>query len=120
MDEAIGLQMKKSGAWGQAGRLLFRTWISPFNSRPLPSSADYQKVWGSVEAGKPRGGWDQAIQTGEVPKAKIPEGYVYHSLSMNGSCGISQERIFFSKVSGPQFAAEASQNRQGLNSQLPG
>ncbi|CAE7462789.1 unnamed protein product [Symbiodinium natans] len=52
------------------GRLLFRTWISPFNFRPLPSSADYQKI--------------------------------------------SQERIFFSKVSGPQFAAEASRNRLDL------
>ena len=86
---------EESGAWGQEGRLLFRTWISPFNSRPLPNSADYQKVWGSVEAGSPRGGWDQAIKTGEVPKPKIPEDYVYYSLynakiqsiSMNGSCG---------------------------------
>ena len=28
---------EKSGSWGGSGRLLFRTWISPFNSRALAS-----------------------------------------------------------------------------------
>eukprot|EP00438_Fugacium_kawagutii_P022310 Skav233990 [mRNA] locus=scaffold1008:937199:938383:+ [translate_table: standard] len=88
-------QEERHGAWGREGRLLFRTWISPYNSRPLPKSADYEKVWGSVTAGAPRGGWDQAVKTGEVPKPQIPEEYVYYSLyndqiqssSMNGRCG---------------------------------
>merc|ERR1719446_1166804 len=30
------------GAWGNSGRLLFRTWISPFNSRALPDDEQYR------------------------------------------------------------------------------
>jgi len=83
-----------SGQWGKEGRLLFRTWISPYNSRPLPETDEYRNVWGSVDGGKPRGGWDQAVKTGEVPKPKMPDDHVYYSLysdrvqkhSMNGHC----------------------------------
>merc|ERR1719181_522731 len=32
---------EKDGAWGNSGRLLFRTWISPYNSRPLPDTPEY-------------------------------------------------------------------------------
>jgi hypothetical protein len=35
-------------------RLLLRLWISPPNSRPLPES--FARLWGSTEAGVPRGG----------------------------------------------------------------
>mmetsp|Transcript_22574 Transcript_22574/g.52572 ORF Transcript_22574/g.52572 Transcript_22574/m.52572 type:complete len:555 (-) Transcript_22574:95-1759(-) len=83
------------GQWGKEGRLLFRTWISPYNSRKLPDTEEYRNVWGSVDGGKPRGGWDQAVKTGEVPKPKMPDDHVYYSLysdrvqkhSMNGHCG---------------------------------
>ena len=50
-------------------RLLLRVCFSPFNSRELPDTPAFRKIWGSVEAGKPRGGFlpnhsispDQAI-----------------------------------------------------------
>jgi len=82
------------GEWGNEGRLLFRTWISPYNSRPLPDTPEYRNVWGSVEGGKPRGGWDQAVKTGDSPKPNIPADHVYYSLfddevqkkSMEGHC----------------------------------
>lgn len=90
---------EESGAWGNEGRLLFRTWISPYNSRPLPDTDEYRTVWGSVEGGKPRGGWDQAVKTGDSPKPKIPADHVYYSLysdrvqkhSMEGHCGVVVE-----------------------------
>jgi len=69
-----------SGAWGSSGRLLFRTWISPYNSRPLPDTDEYRTVWGNVEGGKPRGGWDQAVKTGDSPKPTIPADHKYYSL----------------------------------------
>jgi len=83
------------GSWGAKGRLLFRTWISPFNSRALPDDEQYRFVWGSVDAGAARGGYDQALQTGEVPKPKIPDDHKYYSLyseetqrrSMHSHCG---------------------------------
>lgn len=88
-------QNEGAGKWGKEGRLLFRTWISPYNSRPLPDTAEYRNVWGSVEGGKPRGGWDQAVKTGDSPKPAIPADHKYYSLysdevqqhSMNGHCG---------------------------------
>jgi hypothetical protein len=68
------------GAWGNAGRLLLRTWISPFNSRDLPDTEQYRFVYGSVKGGTLRGGYDQAVTTGEVPKPKMPEDHEYYSL----------------------------------------
>jgi hypothetical protein len=74
---------KTGGNWGKSGRLLMRTWISPFNSRDLPDNEMYRFVYGSVKGGTLRGGYDQAVSTGEVPKPKIPEDYVYYSLYDN-------------------------------------
>jgi hypothetical protein len=71
---------EQKGEWGSKGRLLFRTWISPFNSRELPDDDQYRFVWGNVAAGSARGGYDQALQTGEVPKPKMPEDHKYYSL----------------------------------------
>jgi len=68
------------GAWGGKGRLLFRTWISPYNSRALPDDEQYRFLWGSTAAGAARGGYDQALKTGECPKPKIPEDHKYYSL----------------------------------------
>ena len=56
----------ESGEWE---RLLLRVCYSPFNSRELPDTPAFRTIWGSVEAGKPRGGFlpnhqvspDQAI-----------------------------------------------------------
>merc|ERR1719433_1986363 len=87
---------EQQGEWGNEGRLLFRTWISPYNSRPLPETDEYRTVWGSVEGGRPRGGWDQAVKTGDSPKPKIPDDHRYYSLfsdrvqqhSMHGHCKV--------------------------------
>merc|ERR1719195_676678 len=84
-----------SGSWGKSGCLLTRTWISPYNSRALPDSEQYRFVWGSVAGGAPRGGFDQALKTGEVPMPKLPQDHVYYSLfssdvqthSMQGHAG---------------------------------
>jgi hypothetical protein len=85
-------QEETKGDWGKFGRLLLRTWISPFNSRSLPDTDQYKFVYGNVKGGQKRGGYDQAIHTGEVPKPKMPENHEYYSLynrevqqhSMNG------------------------------------
>jgi len=85
-------QEETKGDWGKFGRLLLRTWISPFNSRSLPDTDQYKFVYGNVKGGQRRGGYDQAIHTGEVPKPKMPENHEYYSLynrevqqhSMNG------------------------------------
>jgi hypothetical protein len=85
-----------TGQWGKEGRLLFRTWISPYNSRALPDTPEYRNVWGNIEGGKARGGWDQAVKTGDSPKAKIPADHQYYSLfddrvqkhSMEGKSGV--------------------------------
>ena len=37
---------EKSGSWGGSGRLLFRTWISPFNSRALTYVIPHPLGWG--------------------------------------------------------------------------
>jgi hypothetical protein len=86
---------EQDGAWGNKGRLLFRTWISPYNSRSLPDTDEYRFVWGSTEGGMARGGYDQAVTTGEVQKAQMPENFEYYSLfdkkvqqdSMHGHAG---------------------------------
>jgi len=85
-------QQETKGDWGKAGRLLLRTWISPFNSRSLPDTDQYRFVYGNVKGGQKRGGYDQALHTGEVPKPQMPKDHVYYSLydqevqqhSMNG------------------------------------
>jgi len=84
---------ENKGDWGKQGRLLFRTWISPYNSRELPDEEQYRFLWGNVEAGAPRGGYDQAVATGEVPKPKIPEDHKYYSLY----CDETQQRSMWSK-----------------------
>jgi len=92
-------QGEQTGDWGKQGRLLFRTWISPYNSRALPDTPDYRFVWGNVEGGQPRGGFDQAVKTGEVPKAALPDDFEYYSLfdkevqrhSMHGRSGTELE-----------------------------
>jgi hypothetical protein len=88
-----------NGEWGSKGRLLLRTWISPYNSRRLPDDEQYRFVWGDVSSGAPRGGYDQALTTGEVPKPKMPEDHKYYSLycdkiqqkSMSGRCNTMLE-----------------------------
>jgi hypothetical protein len=57
------------------GRLLMRTWISPYNSRALPDTPEYRLVWGSVEAGASRGGFPPVARSGEVPAPKFPDNY---------------------------------------------
>ena len=58
---------------------------------------EYRTVWGNIEGGKPRGGWDQAAATGdEQPKPNIPADHKYYSLfddrvqehSMKGHSGV--------------------------------
>lgn len=54
---------------GDYDRLLFRVCLSPYNSRELPKTEPFKRFWGSLQAGKPRGGFlpnhqispDQAI-----------------------------------------------------------
>jgi len=53
------------------GRLLLRAWVSPYNSRPLPDTPEYNEMWGAVAPGVPRGGLEPAIKAGI--KAKPPE-----------------------------------------------
>lgn len=57
------------------GRLLFRTWLSPYNSRALPDTATFRKLWGNCAAGAVRGGLEPAVATGEfdanVLRAKL-------------------------------------------------
>ena len=53
------------------GRLLLRAWVSPYNSRALPDTPAFNEMWGTVEAGQPRGGLEPALKAGI--KAKPPE-----------------------------------------------
>jgi len=53
------------------GRLLLRAWLSPYNSRPLPDTPEFNEMWGDVAPGVPRGGLEPAIKAGI--KAKPPE-----------------------------------------------
>lgn len=73
-------ERESKGHWGKEGRLLMRTWISPYNSRSLPDNEQYRFIYGNVEAGAPRGGYDQALHTGEVPKPKIPDDHEYYGV----------------------------------------
>jgi hypothetical protein len=54
-----------ASAPADGGRLLFRVWLSPYNSRALPDDPAYRYLWGDVAAGAPRGGLEPAIATGE-------------------------------------------------------
>merc|ERR550514_2619595 len=71
---------EQEGSWGEEGRLLFRTWVSPYNSRELPDTPEYRFVWGNTASGLPRGGYDQALATGEVPQPAKPADFEYYSL----------------------------------------
>ena len=42
---------------GEYNRLILGVWYSPFNSRELPDTPAFRTIWGSVEGGKPRGGF---------------------------------------------------------------
>jgi hypothetical protein len=53
------------------GRLLLRSWISPYNSRPLPDTPEFHEMWGDVAPGVPRGGLEPALKAGI--KSKPPE-----------------------------------------------
>ena len=44
-------------------RLLYRLWLSMPNSRALPPG--FEVLWGSIEAGAPRGGIEQPAHTGK-------------------------------------------------------
>ena len=50
-------------------RLMLRMWLSPYNSREIPSTEAYKLVWGSTAAGTPRGGLEPAAKSGLTPKA---------------------------------------------------
>mmetsp|Transcript_7661 Transcript_7661/g.23914 ORF Transcript_7661/g.23914 Transcript_7661/m.23914 type:complete len:241 (+) Transcript_7661:874-1596(+) len=58
------------------GRLLLRAWLSPFNSRALPDTPEFNEMWGSVLPGVPRGGLEPALKAGirEKPK-ELVEAY---------------------------------------------
>ncbi|CAB9526440.1 Taurine catabolism dioxygenase TauD, TfdA family [Seminavis robusta] len=58
----------KEGADG--GRLMLRMWISPYETRELPSTEKYKLCWGSTEAGVLRGGLEPAIKSGLSPQRK--------------------------------------------------
>lgn len=49
---------------GEYDRLLLRICFSPFNSRELPDTLTFRRMWGNIEAGKPRGGF--------LPNHKLP------------------------------------------------
>lgn len=57
------------------GRLLLRTWVSPFNSRELPGDGPYgeayKTMWGHTASGSARGGLEPAMAAGLA--AKPPE-----------------------------------------------
>lgn len=53
-----------------SGRLLLRTWLSPFNSRELPDTPEFRLLWGDTSAGAPRGGLEPAVRAGIVEKPK--------------------------------------------------
>lgn len=68
------------------GRLLLRTWVSPFNSRQLPDTPEMREVWGSIEAGSERGGLEPAVRAGlsskpqELQDALNSGEYEYYGL----------------------------------------
>lgn len=70
------------------GRLLFRVWLSPYNSRALPDTATFRKLWGNTAAGAVRGGLEPALVTGEYSvdllrdklQGAIAKGHSYYGL----------------------------------------
>ena len=59
------------------GRLLLRAWVSPYNSRALPDTPEFNEMWGSVEPGVPRGGLEPALAQGLKEKPpELVEAYV--------------------------------------------
>lgn len=59
------------------GRLLLRAWVSPYNSRELPNTAEFKEMWGAVEGGVPRGGLEPAMRAGIKEKPpELVEAYV--------------------------------------------
>ncbi|CAK0899288.1 unnamed protein product [Prorocentrum cordatum] len=50
------------------GRLLFRMWLSPRNSRELPDTPEFRALWGDVRPGAVRGGLEPAVRAGLVEK----------------------------------------------------
>jgi hypothetical protein len=73
---------------GGKGRLLFRVWLSPYNSRPLPDTATFRRLWGNTAGGAVRGGLEPAVATGEYSvdllRQKlgdaIAKGHAYYGL----------------------------------------
>jgi hypothetical protein len=55
---------------GSLGRLLFRMWLSPFNSRELPDEPVFRALWGDVRPGAVRGGLEPAVKAGLAEKPK--------------------------------------------------
>lgn len=59
---------KKSG--GDGGRLMLRMWLSPYESRDLPTTERYRLVWGNTIGNVPRGGLEPAVQSGLTEKRR--------------------------------------------------
>ncbi len=55
---------------GEHDRLLLRVCFSPYNSRELPDTETFRRVWGAVAAGQPRGGF--------LPNHKVPPHQAIH------------------------------------------
>jgi len=53
---------------GGEGRLLYRIWLSPYNSRRIPDTPLFRRLWGNVDAGVPRGGLEPAMRSGLTEK----------------------------------------------------
>lgn len=53
---------------GGEGRLLYRIWLSPYNSRKIPDTPLFRHLWGNVEVGVPRGGLEPALKSGLTEK----------------------------------------------------
>jgi len=59
------------------GRLLLRVWVSPYNSRELPDTPEFNEMWGTVRGGEPRGGLEPAVRAGIKEKPpELVEAYV--------------------------------------------
>ena len=65
---------EESGAWGNEGRLLFRTWISPYNSRPLPDTDEYRTKWGCHRGRQDARRLGPGRQDGRLAEAEDPGG----------------------------------------------
>jgi len=84
------------------GRLLLRAWISPYNSRPLPDTKEFNEMWGDVRPGVPRGGLEPAIKAGIKAKPQeLIDAYAtgavdYYGLYKRSYAG---EDVMFDKAS---------------------